>query len=147
MHVLTASDSPHLTIGRIASLADISANAVRFYEREGLMVVPAKSSSGYRLYGLDAVARLRFIKQAQRCGFTLGEIQDLLRVRGEASSCCDDVRSKVIEKKLQMESRIKEMRAMSKELDRLIADCVDVRASAQDCSILASLSAGTERPQ
>lgn len=147
MNALTAAAQPRLTIGRIADLADVSANAVRFYEREGLMVVPAKSPSGYRLYGLDAVERLRFIKQAQRCGFTLGEIQDLLRLRGEASSCCDDVRSKVIEKKLQLESRIKEMRAMSKELDRLLADCVDVAASAQNCSILATLSAVRERGQ
>lgn len=135
---------PRLTIGRIADLADISANAVRFYEREGLMVVPAKSPSGYRLYGPDAVERLRFIKHAQRCGFTLGEIQDLLRLRGEASSCCDDVRSKVIEKKLQLELRIKELRAMSKQLDSLLADCGDIAASAQDCTILATLSAVPE---
>lgn len=111
------------------------------------MAVPAKSSSGYRLYGLDAVERLRFIKQAQLCGFTLVEIQDLLRVRDEETSCCDDVRSKVIEKKLQMESRIKEMRTMSQELDRLLANCVDVGASVQACSILATLSAVRESPQ
>lgn len=141
MHPQTHAGQPQLTIGRIADLADVSANAVRFYEREGLMVVPAKSPSGYRLYGLDAVERLRFIKQAQRCGFTLGEIQELLRVRGEVSSCCDDVRSKVIEKKLQLESRIKEMRAMSKELDSLLANCGDIAASAQDCTIMATLSA------
>lgn len=147
MHVLTPAVPAQLTIGCLANLADVSANAVRFYEREGLMAVPAKSPSGYRLYGLDALERLRFIKQAQRCGFTLGEIQELLRVRGEVSSCCDDVRGKVIEKKLQLELRIKEMRAMSKELDRLLADCADVGASAKDCSILAALSAAREGPQ
>lgn len=132
--------SQRLTIGKLAELADVSANAVRFYEREGLMQAPAKTDSGYRLYDLQAVERLRFIKQAQHCGFTLSEIQDLLRLRDAASSCCNDVRSKVIEKKLELEGRIRSMKAMSQSLDRLIADCSNDARPAEDCSILATLS-------
>lgn len=135
-----AQPSQRLTIGKLAELAEVSANAVRFYEREGLMQVPAKTDSGYRLYDLQAVERLRFIKQAQHCGFTLSEIQDLLRLRDEASSCCNDVRSKVIEKKLELEARIKSMKAMSRSLDQLIADCSNDARPAEDCSILATLS-------
>ncbi|MEO5883738.1 MAG: heavy metal-responsive transcriptional regulator [Caldimonas sp.] len=133
--------SPHLTVGKLAALAEVSANAVRFYEREGLMPTPAKTLSGYRLYGGDAVQRLRFIKQAQLCGFTLTEVQALLRLRDETSSCCSDVRSKVIEKKLQLEARIKSMKAMSRALDELIAECGDSARSIDSCSILAALSA------
>jgi DNA-binding transcriptional MerR regulator len=133
-----------LTIGKLAEMADVSANAVRFYEREGLMQVPPKTDSGYRLYDLQAVERLRFIKQAQHCGFTLSEIQDLLGLRDEASSCCNDVRSKVIEKKLELEARIKSMKAMSRSLDQLIADCSNDTRPAEDCSILATLS-GTNK--
>ena len=98
----SASASKHLTVGKLAAMAEVSANAVRFYEREGLMEVPAKTESGYRLYGQEAVHRLRFIKQAQRAGFTLSEVQALLQLRNEVSSCCDDVRSKVVEKKLEI---------------------------------------------
>jgi DNA-binding transcriptional MerR regulator len=83
-----AQPSQRLTIGKLAEMADVSANAVRFYEREGLMQVPAKTDSGYRLYDLQAAERLRFIKQAQHCGFALSEIQELLRLRDEATSCC-----------------------------------------------------------
>lgn len=135
-----------LTIGKLAHLADVSANAVRFYEREGLMQVPPKTDSGYRVYGNHDVERLRFIKQAQHCGFTLSEIQALLQLRDEASSCCTDVRSKVIEKKLELEARIKAMKAMSKALDQLIADCSNDTRPADDCSILAALS-GTKEPR
>ena len=135
-----AQPSQHLTIGKLAELADVSANAVRFYEREGLMQVPTKTDSGYRLYDTQAVERLRFIKQAQHCGFTLAEIQDLLRLRDEASSCCNDVRSKVIEKKLELEARIKSMKAMSRSLDQLMADCSNDARPIEDCSILATLS-------
>ena len=129
-----------LTIGKLAELADVSANAVRFYEREGLMQVPAKTDSGYRLYDSQALERLHFIKQAQHCGFTLSEIQALLHLREGASSCCNDVRSKVIEKKLELEARIKAMKAMSKSLDQLIADCSGDARPVADCSIMANLS-------
>ena len=135
-----------LTVGRLAALADVSANAVRFYEREGLMHVPAKTESGYRLYDTEAVQRLRFIKQAQHCGFTLSEIQALLQLRDETSSCCNDVRNKVIEKKLELEARIKAMKAMSSALDQLIADCSNDARPVADCSILASLSGSARRP-
>ena len=134
------STPKRLTVGKLAAMADVSANAVRFYEREGLMQVPAKTESGYRLYGPAAVQRLRFIKQAQHCGFTLSEIQALLQLRDEASSCCNDVRDKVIEKKLALEVRIKAMQAMSQALDRLIADCSNGARPAEECSILASLA-------
>lgn len=133
-----------LTVGKLAALADVSANSVRFYEREGLMRVPKKTESGYRLYEPAAVQRLRFIKQAQHCGFTLSEIQDLLQLRDQPSSCCADVRTKVIEKKLQLEARIKAMKAMSKGLDQLIADCDNDAQPAEDCSILAALSGSAQ---
>ena len=144
---LTSTSTQRLTIGKIAQLADVSANAVRFYEREGLMKVPAKTDSGYRLYGPEAVDRLRFIKQAQCCGFTLGEIQALLQLRDETSPCCDDVRSKVIEKKLELEARIKAMKAMSTSLDQLISDCNENAGPAEDCSILAALSGTKQGPR
>lgn len=140
----SARTAQRLTIGKLAEMADVSANAVRFYEREGLMRVPDKSHSGYRQYDLGAVERLRFIKQAQHCGFTLSEIQALLQLRDEASTCCDDVRSKVIGKKLELAARIKSMKVMSEALDELIADCSNDTRPAEDCSILAALSGTTK---
>lgn len=138
------STEMRLMIGELAELADVSANAVRFYEREGLMQVPPKTDSGYRLYDSEAVKRLRFIKQAQHCGFTLAEIQTLLKLRDEASSCCNDVRNKVIEKKLELGARIKAMKAMSEALDELIAECNSGDRPTEDCTILAALSEPTK---
>ena len=141
-----ASLPKQLTVGKLAALAEVSANAVRFYEREGLMQVPEKTANGYRLYGPDAVQRLRFIRQAQHSGFTLSEIQELLRLREADASCCNDVRSKVIAKKLELEARIKAMQSMSLALDQLIADCSNNARPVGDCSILASFSAGATKP-
>jgi len=127
-----------LTIGKIASAAQVSTDTLRYYEREGLIGPTSKSRGGYRLYDRDAVRRVRFIKQAQNCGFTLTEIRVLLDLRAGEAACCGDVRRFSLEKKLQLEAKIKAMRTMSKALDHLIAACSDESRPLDDCPILAA---------
>lgn len=127
-----------LTIGKIASLSKVSADTLRYYEREGLISPASKSEGGYRLYDRDAVRRVRFIKEAQHCGFTLTEIRNLLDMRTSDAACCRDVRRVAVEKKIQLEAKIKAMRAMSKALDRLIATCSNEGRPLDDCPILAA---------
>ena len=130
------------TIGKLARIVDVSSDTLRYYEREELIEPAGKSPAGYRLYDQDSARRLRFIKQAQHCGFTLAEIRELLVLRRRDAACCGDVRKRAIEKKRQLESKIRSMRAMSKALDRLIADCVDETQPVDECAILAAF----ERP-
>ena len=132
-----------LTIGKLAAISDVSADTLRFYEREGLIVPTSKSAAGYRLYGEDAVVRLRFIKQARECGFTLAEIEQLLVLRNQDVACCGDVRKRAIEKKLQLESKIRAMTGMSKALDHLINDCSEETHPVAVCPILAALEKAT----
>lgn len=134
-----------LTIGKLAAQTELSTNALRFYEREGLIQPSSKSPSGYRLYGADAVARVCFIKHAQHCGFTLAEINELLTLRAQDSACCDDVRRLAVEKKLQLEAKIRAMKVMSKALDLLIADCPDQGRPVGDCPILGAMERIGER--
>lgn len=128
-----------LTIGKLAAQTELSTNALRFYEREGLLQPWSKSPAGYRLYGDDAEARVSFIKHAQHCGFTLTEINELLTLRGNDSACCDDVRRLAVEKKLQLEAKIRSMKVMSKALDLLITDCPDQGRPVGDCPILGAM--------
>lgn len=128
-----------LTIGKLAAQTELSTNALRFYEREGLLQPSSKSPAGYRLYGDDAQARVSFIKHAQHCGFTLTEINELLTLRGADSACCDDVRRLAVVKKLQLEAKIRSMKVMSKALDLLIADCPDQGRPVGDCPILGAM--------
>ena len=134
-----------LTIGKVATLSKVTTDTLRYYEREGLISPAAKSSGGYRLYDNDAVRRVRFIKEAQRCGFTLTEIRDLLTLRASNAACCRDVRRIALEKKLQLAAKVKAMRGMSKALDRLIAVCSGGSRSLDDCPILAALEKGELR--
>jgi MerR family Zn(II)-responsive transcriptional regulator of zntA len=66
------------TIGRLAHRAQVTADSIRFYERQGLLAAATKTASGYKLYDDRAVRRLAFIKHAQQCGFNLNEIGELL---------------------------------------------------------------------
>jgi len=71
-----------MRIGEVAARAGVSVQAVRLYERLGILKGVARLRSGYRDYAPDAVALVRFIKQAQRHGFTLNEIKLLIDLRG-----------------------------------------------------------------
>ena len=128
-----------LTIGKLAALAEVSADTLRYYEREGLIAPLSKSEGGYRLYNEDSARRIYFIKHAQHCGFTLAEIRELLTVRGRDSACCGDVRKLAVEKKLQLESKIRTMQTMSKALGRLIVDCAEETHPVDECPILTAL--------
>jgi len=127
------------TIGKLAALATVSNDTLRYYEQEGLISPTAKSAAGYRLYDQDSVRRIRFIKHAQGCGFTLAEIRELLELRGRDKACCGDVRTRAIEKKLQIENKIRAMKAMSKALDQLIADCANEKQPVKECTIIAAV--------
>lgn len=128
-----------LTIGKLAKLSEVSTDTIRFYEDESLLVPASKTEAGYRLYGPDAARRLDFIKHAQQCGMTLSEIRQLLELRANDRSCCSDVRSLAIHKKLQIEQKIKTMRAMSHALSELIEVCTAGDRPLDDCPILAAL--------
>ena len=127
------------TIGKLASLKSVSNEPLRYYEQEGLVEPAGKSPAGYRLYDKDSARRIRFIKHAQNCGFTLAEIRDLLVLRGRDKACCGDVRTRAVEKKLQIEHKIRAMKAMSKALDQLIADCANETHPVNECTIIAAL--------
>jgi len=136
-----------LTIGKVAQRAQVTADSIRFYEREGLIRPAGKSESGYRLYTEEAIRRIEFIKQAQDCGFSLADIRELLELRSTDSACCDDIYRVSVEKKLQLERKIKALAVMSQALTRLIDLCSHDRKSLDECPILGALEAGlAKRP-
>lgn len=127
------------TIGKIATLARVSPDTLRYYEKEHLISPASKTTAGYRLYNDEAVRRIRFIKTAQHCGFSLADIQALLTLKQAESACCGDVRSLAIKKKLYIEHKLRALQAMSRALDDLIRGCEGGAAATDDCPILAAL--------
>lgn len=131
------------TIGKLAAQAGVSVDAVRYYEKENLLRPARKTEAGYRLYDRDAGRRIQFIKHAQDCGFTLAEIRQLLELESRSGACCNDVRGIAITKKLQLEQKIKAMKAMSNALTELVRICDDDTKPLNECPILIALETTT----
>ena len=124
-----------MTIGQVATAADVNVQTIRYYERRGLVATPRRTAAGYRQYPNDAVARLRFIKHAQELGFSLQEIQDLLGLRVQHGAACDTVERKTRQKIEVVQQRIRDLQRMKRTLERLAASCT-ARRPTDDCPIL-----------
>lgn len=127
------------TIGKLAREAHVTIDTVRHYEKAGLLAPTARTGAGYRLYDAEALRRLRFIRQAQHSGFSLGEISELLALKNSDAACCKDVKSVALAKKLQLEHKIRALQVMSQALTELIAICNDDTRPLDACPILAAL--------
>jgi len=130
-----------MKIGEVASAAGVGIDAVRFYEREGLLPKPARRPSGYRDFSPDAVLDLRFIKRAKELGFSLKEISELLAIDREPSATAGAVKQIAEEKLADLKDKIRSLQRMKRAL-RAVATTCPGRGPASDCSILRSLTAG-----
>lgn len=124
-----------LTIGKVAKESGVGIETVRFYEREGLLEQPTRRLSGYRQYDPEAVARLRFIKQAQRLGFTLREIKELLALKLDPKATRKEVKDRAVAKVADIDQRIADLKRMKKALAPLIQAC-DGKGTLEGCPIL-----------
>lgn len=111
-----------LRIGELAELSHVSIDAIRYYERRGLLPRAARTAGGYRVFTQDAIERIRFIKQAQEMGFSLDEIKRLFASGGGANQC-RAVREFLLEKLSDLENRMNQMRGFKKVLSRHLDEC------------------------
>lgn len=109
-----------LTIGRLAKAAEVNVETIRYYQRVGLVTEPVKPLEGFRVYPNDTINRIRFIKRAQKLGFSLQDIVHLLEL---GDGHCNDVREQAEAKLAKIETQIKDLQAMRKTLKTLISQC------------------------
>lgn len=127
-----------MKIGDLARATLCPVETVRYYEREGLLPVPARSSGNYRLYGPQHVERLRFIRNCRSLDMTHDEIRTLLAFRDGPEKRCGEVNALLDEHIGHVARRIDELRALARGLEELRGQCRAVRA-ARDCGIMRSL--------
>ena len=132
-----------LTIGKVAGRAGIGVETVRFYERQGLLLEPDRRASGYRQYGEDVVARLRFIRRAKELGFTLKEVAELLALRHDPAATRSDVREKVRAKVEDIEAKVRDLQRIRGVLLGLEQSCHG-HGPADDCPILRAIDPPSE---
>ena len=122
-----------LTIGKLAALAGVGVETVRFYQRRGLLETPTRDE-GIRRYGSDDARRLRFIRQAQAAGFTLEQIKELLDL--DASDDRARARELANERLVALDAKIVELKQARDALRRLAKECGS--GSPGPCPILTS---------
>jgi len=135
-----------MTVGKLAKTTGINIETVRFYEREGLMPKPERTSGGHRLFDDSDVARLRFIQHCKDVGFTLKEIHDLLFLRDSEIATCEDVCEMAKRKVGEIDRKIAMLSEMRDHLKALTEVCHNDQRSTDCCAIIKGLEDG-EKPR
>lgn len=128
-----------MKIGELAIATATSVEAIRFYEREGLIPTPNRTASNYRSYEDEHAQRLTFVRRCRSLDMTLDEIRALLRFKDMPTSDCGDVNALLEAHIRHVAERVIELKALEKELVGLRARCKTSDAGA-DCAILKELS-------
>jgi DNA-binding transcriptional MerR regulator len=103
-------------IGDVAASVGLTAQALRFYERLGLVEKPQRTSGGYRVYSAEMLEQVQFIKDAQRLGFSLEEVREILRLKYSGRSPCNCVREMLNGKLKGLKKQIEQMEQMRREI-------------------------------
>jgi Hg(II)-responsive transcriptional regulator len=127
-----------LGTGRLAKLAGVNRETIRYYERQGLLPRPPRTVSGYRRYPGEAVRVIKFIKRAQGLGFSLKEIRELLAMSIDRGATCGDVKNTAQRKFEEIEEKIKQLKSMRRVLKNILDACPG-EGALSGCSILESL--------
>ena len=131
-----------MRIGEVARRAGVGVETVRFYERKGLVSRPAsRAAGGFRSYPAEAARRISFVRRAQRLGFSLVEIAELLELKTGDGVRCLDVRRRAEAKRRDVQAKIDNLERIRDALDILIEGCPG-EGSARVCSILEAIGSG-----
>ncbi|WP_027492028.1 Hg(II)-responsive transcriptional regulator [Rhodanobacter sp. OR444] len=128
--------SNSLTIGALAKAAMVNVETIRFYQRKGLMSEPDRVYGSIRRYGEADIARVRFVKSAQRLGFSLDEVAGLLRL--EDGVHCEEASHLAEHKLASVREKLSDLARMEAVLSQLVHACHS-HTGCVSCPLIASL--------
>ncbi|WP_424138136.1 MerR family transcriptional regulator [Roseomonas chloroacetimidivorans] len=127
-----------LNIGALAKATGTKVETIRWYERVGLLPMPARSAGNYRTYGEDHLGRLSFIRRARDLGFSLEQIRALLDLAEDRERSCDAVDVIAREHLGEVDRKIADLQALRRELGSIIGQCR--HGNVADCRIIEALA-------
>ena len=111
-----------ITIGKLAELAGVGVETIRFYQRKELLREP-KAIGPFRTYSEEDAQKIIFIKRAQDLGFTLNEVKELLELNTKPRITCSTVKSKTLAKIKEIETKVADLERMKSSLTKLASAC------------------------
>jgi Hg(II)-responsive transcriptional regulator len=133
-----------LTIGRLAKLANVGVETIRYYERRGLIERPRTGASGaFRVYPLETKRRVDFIRRAKELGFTLSEIADLLSLTEVPTADRASLKAFAGQKVAAIEAKIRDLAKIQHTLEELMKSCSG-RGTLNGCPIMDALLSSPE---
>ncbi|MBW3550533.1 MAG: Hg(II)-responsive transcriptional regulator [Proteobacteria bacterium] len=130
------SSPQNLTIGAFARAAGVTVETLRFYQRKRLLIEPKKPPGRIRRYGAADVARVRFVKSAQRLGFTLDEVAQLLKLAD--GTHCSEASELALLRLTDVRARLRDLRRMESALSKLVKEC-QAHQGDESCPLIAAL--------
>ena len=130
------TDPPGLTIGAVAKAAGVNVETVRFYQRRALLPEPDRPYGSIRRYEAKDVARVKFVKAAQRLGFNLDEVAGLMTLDDGAH--CAEARMLAEGKLADVRAKLKDLRRIESLLNGLVRECGS-RSGRVSCPLIAAL--------
>lgn len=130
------NDLENLTIGAFGKAAGVNVETIRFYQRKGLLQEPDRPYGSIRRYGQADVARVKFVKSAQRLGFSLDEIGQLLKL--EDGTHCSEAAELAALRLADVRVRLADLMRMEMVLSRLVSEC-NAHRSSVSCPLIAAL--------
>ena len=126
-----------MQIGIVAKKIGLSVDAIRFYERNGLLPRPPRTEGGFRRYAENDVETLAFVRRVQGLGFKLSEIRSLLDLRGSGLQPCAPVRRRLQGKIAEVRRKLADLRKLEQELRLALHSCdKELRKQDAHCPIL-----------
>ena len=132
-----------MKISEAAERCSVNVQTIRFYERRGLLRDPRSGVGGYREYDETDVERLEFIRQAQKLGFTLREVEELLDLRGSGTAA--DVKARAKEKLESVRGKISALRKLERALLQMVTACPG-RGELSSCPIMMGIERAVAGP-
>ncbi len=125
------------TIGKLADVANVTVETIRYYQRRGLIKEPLKKEGGFRAYDESHVQRLKFIRRAQELGFSLNDIEELLSLSQGINR--ERLREIIQIRLLDIRQKVSQLESIASALKGL-ADCCKKTKVDDPCPIIAALA-------
>jgi len=131
------TQTDEFSIGILSERSGVNVETIRYYEKIGVMPIPARSAAGYRVYDLDHVRRLHFVRRGRELGFSLDELRGLLHLVDGHAYTCGEVHELTIRHLTDIRQKIRDLRRLEKVMSEMAAQCT--RDEVPDCPIVDAL--------